>query len=394
MVTFQSNKITQSIIKYFNPIPKNLRDSFRNTIARENSMRLIVLSAIYFILNTQMVVFGRSPIAREIDYRNYITIFLLITCIYSIYRLRNPVTQAVKFDHALTSIYCAVIIFASLAASQILLVRIGSMSIFIVTLLATSAFLIRRPLIALATNIGAFFYFTATIDQLTKLSKHIHSIDNTRQMLMPDAVRSELYITELLLITLVSCALSIVMYRFRAKVFMDHKIIEEKNLNLLELTMQDSMTKLLNHKASYDLLAQEIQRTRRYSLSLSVLLIDIDHFKSVNDTYGHQCGDDVIIKISNLLKSTCRETDHVGRYGGEEFLVIMTNTNFEQAIHFSERIRSLVENTDFGDPSPITISGGLCPFTNETAKELIHKTDEALYLSKKNGRNRITHSNK
>jgi len=277
--------------------------------------------------------------------------------------------------------------------SQFLLVRIGSMSIFIVTILATSAFLIRRPLVSILTNISAFLFFVFTLDHVSRLFDKFAKNRPTLAPRLPEAIRFEVYVTELLLVTVVSCAIAVIMYRFRVKVFMDHKIIEEKNSTLTQLAMQDSMTQLLNHKAIYDLLTQEIQRTMRYSLPLSVLLIDIDHFKSVNDTYGHQTGDEVIKKIAEILRQTCRETDYIGRYGGEEFLILLTNTTLEQAQKFSERVRSNIENADFGAPSPITISGGLNTYKGENAKVLVHNADEALYLAKTKGRNRIEISN-
>lgn len=382
-------KFQARVLRYFNPVPKELRASFSTAVARENFLRLIPISMVYLLLNTNLSVFGRRQIPREINLRNYIAVFLILFCLFAILRLRTMAHQARWYDHAMTSTFCFVMVFATLIASQIMLVRIGSMSFFTVTILATSAFLIRRPLVVLMTNLSAFLYFTATIDELTNLTRYIESMYSLRQTWLTQATRFEIYTSELALICVVSTIISVVVYRFRAKVFMDHKIIEEKNINLMALTMQDSMTKLLNHKAINELLDQEIQRTLRYNLSLSILLLDIDHFKSVNDTYGHQAGDEVIIKVADILKRICRETDHIGRYGGEEFLVILTNTNAIQAKVFAERVRNQIENSDFGLPRPVTVSGGFCTHSDESGKALIHKADTALYEAKRTGRNKV-----
>ncbi|WP_278277528.1 GGDEF domain-containing protein [Anaeromicrobium sediminis] len=109
----------------------------------------------------------------------------------------------------------------------------------------------------------------------------------------------------------------------------------------------------------------------------------------MNDTYGHQVDDQVIIKISKLLTDICRETDYVGRYGGEEFLVVLTDNNEDGAKNFSERFRREVENLDFGLPTQVTVSGGVKTYENESAEEMIKLADGALYEAKERGRNCI-----
>ena len=383
--------IGNKVIKYFRPIPPELKESFVKTVDRENIKRMIPFSIVYILLNTQLFVFGRREAIRGSSIRDYTLVFLILTCCYSIYRFIKVQKKSRWYAHIITGVFCFVLVFSTLLASQVMLVRIGSMSLFTVTILTTSSFFIRLPITSILTNISAFVYFVLTSNRILLHSDTIEMVKPAKE-LGAEIFRFEIYITEVFLISVIGCIIAVVMYRFRTKVFMDHKIIESKNSNLMEINMQDSMTKLLNHKSIIDTLIQEVLRTVRYNLDLSVLLLDIDHFKAVNDNYGHPVGDQVIIKVADTLRHICRETDYLGRYGGEEFLIILTNTNMEQAMILGERIREYIEKADFGDPSPITISGGITTHTNETAKELIHNSDQALYDAKNSGRNKIVQS--
>lgn len=383
--------IVNKVIKYFRPIPPELKESFVKTVDRENIKRMIPFSIVYILLNTQLFVFGRREAIRGSSIRDYTLVFLILTCCYSIYRFIKVPKKSRWYAHIITGVFCFVLVFSTLLASQVMLVRIGSMSLFTVTILTTSSFFIRLPITSILTNISAFVYFVLTSNRILLHSDTIEMVKPAKE-LGAEIFRFEIYITEVFLISIVGCIIAVVMYRFRTKVFMDHKIIESKNSNLMEINMQDSMTKLLNHKSIIDTLGQEVLRTVRYNLDLSVLLLDIDHFKAVNDNYGHPVGDQVIIKVADTLRHICRETDYLGRYGGEEFLIILTNTNVEHAMILGERIREYIEKADFGDPSPITISGGITTHTNETAKELIHNSDQALYDAKNSGRNKIVQS--
>jgi diguanylate cyclase (GGDEF)-like protein len=146
-------------------------------------------------------------------------------------------------------------------------------------------------------------------------------------------------------------------------------------------------------------LIEEISRAKRYELPLSVLLIDIDHFKQINDTYGHQIGDDVLKNLGKLIPETLRENDIVARYGGEEIFAILPNTSDSDAIIAAERLRHKIESTALikdnkvnkDEAKNITVSIGLAAVgygVNE-ASELIKKADSALYSAKQRGRNQV-----
>ncbi len=171
-----------------------------------------------------------------------------------------------------------------------------------------------------------------------------------------------------------------------------------ENARLYELSITDGMTKLFIHRYFQIRLDEEIKRSGRYGAPLSLVMTDIDHFKKFNDTYGHQVGDMVLIKVADIIRDTIRnEVDIPCRYGGEEFAIIAPQTGFEDAKKMAERIRSAVEEADLAGPDgktlKITISLGIAtfPINTKEKKDLILKADSALYYSKENGRNMAAH---
>jgi diguanylate cyclase (GGDEF)-like protein len=164
---------------------------------------------------------------------------------------------------------------------------------------------------------------------------------------------------------------------------------------LEELATTDGLTGLLNKRVLLELGAQKIRAADRYSRQLAVIQTDIDHFKKVNDTHGHDVGDQVIKGLAGILRRLKRSTDHVARFGGEEFVIICEETDSEGAMILSERVREELEKTVFHStqgPFQVTCSLGVAMFpTHGATWDTIYKaTDEALYASKHGGRNRST----
>ncbi|MGZ8449719.1 MAG: diguanylate cyclase [Candidatus Deferrimicrobiaceae bacterium] len=158
----------------------------------------------------------------------------------------------------------------------------------------------------------------------------------------------------------------------------------------------DQLTGVSNRIYFLQRFENEIRRTENYRQALAIFMFDIDEFKKINDTHGHQAGDVVIKKMAELVKKNTRSSDLVGRYGGDEFLVLITSTTEEQAVSFAEHLREKISTTDIAIPGTevpvrITISGGLAMFPThgQSTTELFRAADEALYESKRNGRNRI-----
>ena len=164
----------------------------------------------------------------------------------------------------------------------------------------------------------------------------------------------------------------------------------EKANKMLEIqAITDSLTGLLNHRAIYEKLEDETNRARRYNSQLSVIMMDIDDFKEVNDRWGHQMGDRVLKEISKIIKKNIREMDNAGRYGGEEFLVILPFTDINGAVTLANRIREEVSSTKYSSGIHLTISGGISVFKDENTLLLVEKADVNLYKAKKLGKNKI-----
>lgn len=159
------------------------------------------------------------------------------------------------------------------------------------------------------------------------------------------------------------------------------------------LSLTDELTELPNRRCFENEFNKEFLRAQRYKNNLTLVMFDIDHFKQVNDTYGHQCGDYILKQVSKAALQTFRQTDTVYRVGGEEFMVILTETDIEQCIIPLERFRKTIETLfiDFNNQNiNITVSIGACQYSSDikTKEQLIEKTDAALYKAKNSGRNK------
>ena len=166
------------------------------------------------------------------------------------------------------------------------------------------------------------------------------------------------------------------------------RLIEEKK-KLITESLTDPLTGILNRRAILEELSQRMNHHLYDFEHLSILMLDIDFFKKINDNYGHIVGDKVLIKVSEIISQLIRGFDTVGRYGGEEFLVILPNTNSENAYKAAERIRKKIEETEFDDIEHLTVSIGFTSYTDESIESLINKADQNLYEAKRTGRNKV-----
>lgn len=167
---------------------------------------------------------------------------------------------------------------------------------------------------------------------------------------------------------------------------------------LATLATTDDLTSLLNFRSFNQKLKEEINRAERYDFTFSLLMIDIDHFKNINDTYGHIAGNKILAKLAQCLNSSIRNVDFVYRFGGEEFAVLLVETNIEKARLLAERMRINVENMIVSFDSQdlnITVSIGVVDFPNESIKSadnMIDEADKALFRAKEQGRNKVVTS--
>jgi diguanylate cyclase (GGDEF)-like protein len=162
---------------------------------------------------------------------------------------------------------------------------------------------------------------------------------------------------------------------------------------LAELAMRDVLTSAFNRRFFDRRFGEELQRARRYRHSLGLVMIDIDHFKAVNDGFGHQFGDEALKSVAAVCGASVRASDILARYGGEEFCLLLPETGIEEAAALAERVRSAVERSPvraFGRCADLTISAGVAGSREEDATDdLLRRADEALYAAKNGGRNKV-----
>ncbi len=168
------------------------------------------------------------------------------------------------------------------------------------------------------------------------------------------------------------------------------ELIEKKD-ELKKLATIDDLTNIYNRRYILKKLEAEMKRAKRYNHPLSIVLIDIDDFKNINDNYGHLLGDYILIETSKIMKNHIRETDYIGRLSGEEFLIILPETKIENAFMCGERIRLVIKDLELeGYNQMLSISGGLVAYDYEDSlKEFVNKAERLLYKAKNNGKNII-----
>ena len=166
--------------------------------------------------------------------------------------------------------------------------------------------------------------------------------------------------------------------------------LEIKNRTLSKLSHTDHLTKISNRKHIEKVLKKELKRANRYNLPLSVLILDIDNFKNVNDTYGHNIGDKVLRTIAKSVSDSIRESDYFGRWGGEEFIIVSTETSLENALILADKIRNTIEKLDFKEFDGVTCSIGVSQYDySQSYENIIYCSDMALYKAKNSGKNKV-----
>jgi diguanylate cyclase (GGDEF)-like protein/PAS domain S-box-containing protein len=178
--------------------------------------------------------------------------------------------------------------------------------------------------------------------------------------------------------------------KYLIETFIDISELKRKDEELKRLATTDILTGAYNRTLFDEIIKREIERVNRYNKPLSVIMFDIDHFKRVNDTFGHNAGDYVLKKIAYLVRRIMRKIDYFMRWGGEEFIIISAETDREQAYTLAERIRKRIENCKFDHIDKITVSCGVAEYQEgDTENSLIKRADDAMYEAKRKGRNRV-----
>lgn len=187
--------------------------------------------------------------------------------------------------------------------------------------------------------------------------------------------------------------LSVVFAMFSYLSFFYLKIVNSAQRKLRQMAATDPLTGLFNRRHMIDSAERELARFERNRHPIGVLLLDIDHFKTINDSHGHDVGDRVLVEVANSINSQLRSQDLIARWGGEEFLAVLPDTDLEQAQAIAERVRQVLMQQSWcfdGKPVAVTISVGISEFEEgDELKSAINRADKALYCCKNNGRNRV-----
>ena len=172
---------------------------------------------------------------------------------------------------------------------------------------------------------------------------------------------------------------------------MNYEVIKREN-NLKYISETDPLTGCYNRRAIIDLIEKEIEQSKNFNLNFSLIMFDLDKFKKINDTFGHLFGDTVLKDISKAISSNIKATDIFGRYGGEEFLILLPNTKLREGVIIAERLRMTIEKMTWKYDTVITVSMGVVKnLPNDTLDLVLGRVDNLLYRAKKNGRNRVEH---
>ena len=204
-------------------------------------------------------------------------------------------------------------------------------------------------------------------------------------------LRANLYLVTTLALLTTGLLMGLVVFFFRQLM----RKLAEARRQLETLAITDPLTGLFNRRQIIARFEEECERARRSGVGLCCIMLDVDHFKRVNDTWGHQKGDEVLVMIATQARAALRSYDVLGRYGGEEFIALLPGTDLETARMVAERLRLAIQGTVLlrtaaGEPQPTTISLGLSRWqAGDTVETLVHRADQALYRAKAEGRNRV-----
>jgi len=221
------------------------------------------------------------------------------------------------------------------------------------------------------------------LDELISVKKHKMKEDFNRD-------KSILIIVSLVSILIIIIIVGFFQYHIKKLILSYEGKIDDYTKELEAMATTDQLTGLCNRLELDTIYSKELVKAARYNKIFSIIMIDIDYFKSVNDTYGHQVGDSVLKELSHILQSSVRLSDTVGRWGGEEFLIICYETNLDGALQLAEHIRTAIESYDFDVVGRKTSSFGVGTYhKNDTQESMIERADIALYCAKEEGRNAV-----
>lgn len=345
--------------------------TYLNQMTAINTKRMLILGTIYTSLEIIGLILSTLGFF-ESDIRLYVLAVVLVHIGFISLVLYRRGKQITKVDEYIIYAYIITTIIWSILFSALVYLSNEDITIIAIVLMLTSSLFILKPKIHIKILLICYvFYVSSVVVQ----------------------IESQLVINEL-------CFKGLIFFVFAyilTKLQYDNRLLNynlseqliKNNVQLKEKSIRDSLSGLYHNAYIFNFLEEHLDNDIPLH-TLSVLMMDIDNFKSINDTYGHLFGDTVIRSIANELRVSTNQGDVLGRYGGEEYIVILNNADMTRTITVAETIRTNIENMTFQYPMKVTISIGIAFYNGETARELIQKADEQLYRAKALGKNRVS----
>jgi len=352
-------------------IPKALRKPFFEEITRINQSRLLISSIVLFGMELVLFAFERlfyniGDIILSILVASLIQIPLIIAG----YVYRNKVEA--NWIHLQYLLYVVTIILFGIAIALKIQTQVDLVHMYLMVIIGVASFSYLSVLEVTIAFVGSYliFAFMLPLSQTDPSAVLVTRINT-------------------LVFIVLAWILNRMIYRLKQSQFIVEHQLKEKNRILEELNQKDMMTGLYNHTSSFQKLYEEIAKSKRIGYPLSMVLMDVDDFKRINDEFGHPAGDHVLTRLSEAIVRTLRMTDVVGRYGGEEFILILPDTDLTHARMLCQRLQQTVSNTVYDFVVTVTLSGGVCEYDGRSVDEFIRQADKLLYQAKRLGKNRF-----
>lgn len=386
---FMSQKFANQIQKFFPYVYRAYRKEFALRKFHRNNVMIVVLSLFLFFEQLVYAFQVSAPGSnRQMVYVQSALAMLFFVFLSLFYQFRKP--QALNYFHRFYEI--------SLCLVGMIVALIRFMFI------EYDSTVVHLPTIYIAVIYGSAVIFIFSLRQ----SFALYSLLSLSTIILLPRVHPEIvvscYIWDIGSNSIIAFLVSALHYRNFTKEFISNKIIADKNKTLLaknkeierinqELQNQaerDELTGLFNRRKINQLLRDLHKRALRYEKDFAVILLDIDYFKTINDSFGHATGDRVLKSIANILHGSLREVDSCGRWGGEEFIVICPDIDCSGAQPLAERLRQAIGTCSFYESQQVTASFGIaCQSNHSTLTQLLNAADMCLYEAKNKGRNRV-----